>query len=69
MIPIVLAVTVAQPLTAVLVSALGLSDPNWWVRTGLFLAVYLMLFAMFVTITALVYCDYWNVWKLEPVVR
>ncbi len=70
--PMIVAIFVAQALSGVLLDMMGFADTNWWVtnwwlRTGLFLAVYLVVYASFVLVTSMLSDDYWAMWTLEPV--
>jgi len=64
---IVFALLIASAIRDIMLDMLGFADANWWVRMGLFGAVYLVLFAGFVLVTSLFAGDYWAMWTLEPV--
>ncbi len=66
LLPIVITVWVAEVLTNLILTATDNTDTSWWLRTGLFFLVYLLVYAAFVVVTANFGGRYWERFTLEP---
>jgi hypothetical protein len=64
--PMAVALVIAEAFVDILLGAMGFANANWWARTGLVAAVYLVLLAGFILVTSL-FSDYYPaMWTLEP---
>lgn len=63
--PIVISAALAQPIAGVFLEVVGMDQPSWWVRTGIFLVFYFILLMLFIQVASICSPRYWAMWKLE----
>jgi hypothetical protein len=65
--PIVAAILIVGAIRELLLANTGLPDAPWWVRGGVPLALYVVVFTGIILAIPMVSGDYWAMWTLEPV--